>query len=31
VTGLVLNDTPDAIRWARATIERYRQDAERFL
>jgi hypothetical protein len=31
VTGILVNDTPDAVRWARPTIERYRRDAERFL
>ena len=31
VTGILVNDTPNAVRWARPTIERYRRDAERFL
>lgn len=31
VTGILVNDTPDAVRWARDTIERYRRDADRFL
>lgn len=30
VTGLVVNDSPDALAWARATYERYRAGASRF-
>jgi len=31
VTGLVVNDTPDAVRWARGTVARYRAEASRVL